>query len=116
MAPIALLSPKDSYGLSQLRSRVRFPTDSIHTGELGRCPKMGTKIRKVLKTNKLLKSHQWAMLSRGVYLVGSAEFCPLKLGLNRASCCRMKAERKGKSASQERPLVSGAFQLAYPTM
>jgi len=46
---------------------------------------MGAKIRKVLKRNKLLKGHRLATLSRGHYLVGSAEFCLLTPGLNRAN-------------------------------
>lgn len=56
-------------------------------------PKMGAKSRKVLTTNRLLKGPHWATLSREDYLLGSAEFCILKLGLSRASCYRKNSKQ-----------------------
>lgn len=65
---------------------------------------MDATIRKVLKRDKLLKGHQWAMLSRGYYLAGSAVM-PFETGAEQSELLQQKSKEKDKSMFQEWPLV-----------
>lgn len=89
----------------------------LHVGaDLGARRYLETDAKNSLEEKWALKSHHLATQSRGDFLVGVSRFLPSETLLDRASWCRIKAERWDKLVFQECPLVSGVFKLVHPTM